>query len=159
MLTRLIRLVTVVASIVGMVVPIATAEAVDGGGSVDAAQQTPACGRPWNQNEQGAIVDSSKPSGRLVGCISNAAVQYRLRNSTQWQNVPSDEHGNVSFDYKTDIAQFCFDAQFVIPQGSITEDNHVFRYHIAGFTTALVPPCRARSATISARTRLIPTDW
>ena len=103
------------------------------GGAVDAAQQTPACGRPWNQDEQGAIVDPGKPSGRLVGCISNAAVQYRLQNSTQWQNVPADEHGNVSFDYSTKIAQFRFDAQFVIPQGSITEDNHVFRYHIAGF--------------------------
>lgn len=114
MIARLIRLVTVVASIVGMVVPIATAEAVDEGG-IDAVQQTPACGRPWNQNEQGTTVDSSKPSGRLVGCISNAAVQYRLQNSTQWQNVPADEHGNVSFDYKTNIAQFRFDAQFVIP--------------------------------------------
>lgn len=69
----------------------------------------------------------------MVGCISNAAVQYRLQNSTQWQNVPVDEHGNVSFDYSTKIAQFRFDAQFVIPKGSITEDNHVFRYHIAGF--------------------------
>lgn len=103
------------------------------GGYVDAAQQTPVCGRLWNQDEQGSIVDSSRPSGRLVGCISNAAVQYRLQNSTQWQDVPSDEHGNVSFDYSTKIAQFRFDAQFVIPQGSITEDNHVFRYHIAGF--------------------------
>nr|WP_278754378.1 hypothetical protein [Bifidobacterium catenulatum] len=133
MITRLMRLVTVVASIVGMVVPIATAETVDGGGAVDAAQQTPVCGHPWNQDEQGTTVDSSQPSGRLVGCISNAAVQYRLQNSTQWQNVPADEHGNVSFDYSTKIAQFRFDAQFVIPQGSITEDNHVFRYHIAGF--------------------------
>lgn len=104
-----------------------------GGGSVDAAQQAPVCGHPWNQDEQGTTVDSSQPSGRLVGCISNAAVQYRLQNSTQWQNVPADEHGNVSFDYSTKIAQFRFDAQFVIPQGSITEDNHVFRYHIAGF--------------------------
>lgn len=69
----------------------------------------------------------------MVGCISNAAVQYRLQNSTQWQNVPLDDHGNVSFDYSTKIAQFRFDAQFVIPKGSITEDNHVFRYHIAGF--------------------------
>ena len=133
MVTRLTRLATAVALVVGMIVPVATAAAVDGGGAVDAAQQTPACGRPWNQDEQGAIVDSSKPSGRLVGCISNAAVQYRLQNSTQWQNVPADEHGNVSFDYSTKIAQFRFDAQFVIPKGSITEDNHVFRYHIAGF--------------------------
>lgn len=134
MIARLIRLVTVVASIVGMVVPIATAEAVDEGGGIDAVQQTPACGRPWNQNEQGTTVDSGKPSGRLVGCISNAAVQYRLQNSTQWQNVPVDEHGNVLFDCDTTkIAQFRFDAHFVIPQGSITEDNHVFRYHIAGF--------------------------
>lgn len=133
MVTRLTRLATAVALVVGMIVPVATAAAVDGGGSVDAAQQTPACGRPWNQDEQGTIVDPGKPSGRLVGCISNAAVQYRLQNSTQWQNVPLDEHGNVSFDYSTKIAQFRFDAQFVIPKGSITEDNHVFRYHIAGF--------------------------
>ena len=108
MVTRLTRLATAVALVVGMIVPVATAAAVDGGGVVDAAQQTPACGRPWNQDEQGTIVDPGKPSGRLVGCISNAAVQYRLQNSTQWQNVPLDDHGNVSFDYSTKIAQFRF---------------------------------------------------
>lgn len=56
MVMRLTRLMTAIAVVIGIIVPVATASAVDRGGhrrGFDTAQQTPACGRPWNQNEQG----------------------------------------------------------------------------------------------------------
>ena len=129
MIARLMRTLTAAMLAVGMTLPAAVSEAAED----ETVPQQPVCGQTWNQHADGSTIDQNKASGQLVGCISGSTVQYRLQNSTQWQNVPADENGHVSFDYTTKIAQFLFDAQFVIPQGAISADNHVFHYRIAGF--------------------------
>ncbi|NMM96231.1 hypothetical protein G1C98_0967 [Bifidobacterium sp. DSM 109960] len=152
MIARLASLMLAAVMAVGMSVPSSTAYAVGGktaqttqvaqaglgmqtkqAAEQGSAAQAPVCGQPWNQTDAGAAVDHGKPAGRLVGCISGSAVQYRLQNSTQWLNVQADANGHVSFDYTTKIAQFRFDAQFNIPKGTISATNRTFHYRIAGF--------------------------
>ena len=123
------RVILAAVTAVGLTMPATIADATDEGNQ----QQTPVCGQPWNQNADGTASDPTKASGQLVGCISSSGVQYRLRNSTQWQDAPTDGNGQASFDYTTKIAQFRFEARFVIPKGAITASNHVFLYRIAGF--------------------------
>lgn len=151
MIARLASLMLAAVMAVGISVPSSTAYATGGkiAQTTHAAQtgrkpavqtaeqgstaQSPVCGQPWNQTDAGTAIDPSKAAGRLVGCISGSAVQYRLQNSTQWQNVQADANGHVSFDYTTKIAQFRFDAQFSIPKGTISAGNRTFHYRIAGF--------------------------